>query len=293
MSTRACDTVECTPAASERRAPLPCEPRTPPPCEPRAPIVYVTGGKGGVGKTVLAANLCARLAADGARVLLVDLDLGLADADVLLQHCAALGLFDALHDGVDLAQCVSATAHGFDLLAGVAGEREWAALSAERRGRLVDGLRALAQRYDLVVADGSPGIGEDVLAFAAAADRVLLVTTPDPLALADGYGLLKALHARSEATEPEIPTPEIVVNRARDLAEAEFTASRLRTVSERFLARSPAWAGWLPESRAMARTCKVRGRLVDEVPGTSAEACLAALAHRLRPARSPRRAAIR
>lgn len=254
----------------------------------RAPIVYVTGGKGGVGKTVLAANLCARLAGDGARVLLVDLDLGLADADVLLQHCSALGLLDAVRDGVDLAACVAHTAHGFDLLAGIAGEREWAMLGGEHRSRLVDGLRRLAHGYDLVVADGSPGIGEDVLAFAAAADRVLLVTTPDALALADAYGLLKALHERSETTEPEIPTPEVVVNRARDLSEAEFTASRLRTVSERFLARSPAWAGWLPESRAMAGACKVRSHSADEVPGTSAEACLAQLARRLRPARAPR-----
>ena len=255
-----------------------------PPRAARGPIVYVTGGKGGVGKTVIAANLCARLAADGARVLLVDLDLGLADADVLLQHASVLGLLDAVRDGIDLARCVAETAHGFDLLAGIAGESAWATLTAAHRQRLVEGLRELAHDYDLVVADGSPGIGEDVLAFAQSADRVLLVTTPDPLALADGYGLLKALHARSEACQPEIPTPDIVVNRARDLSEAEFTALRLRTVSERFLARSPRWAGWIPESSAMARTCKVRRAFADEVPRTSAEACLSELAKRIRPA---------
>lgn len=261
-------------------------PEAPASTSERGPIVYVTGGKGGVGKTVLSANLCARLAGDGARVALVDLDLGLADADVLLQHCSALGLLDALRDGVDLSACVARTAHGFDLLAGISGEGAWAVLTLDQRRWLIDGLRRLARNYDVLVADGSPGIGEDVLSFAAAADRVILVTTPDPLALADAYGLLKALHERSETNGPEIPTPEIVVNRARDLSEAEFTATRLRTVSERFLARSPRWAGWLPESRAMAQTCKVRRKAADEVPGTSAEACLAQLAKRLRPAHS-------
>jgi flagellar biosynthesis protein FlhG len=254
----------------------------------RGTIVYVTGGKGGVGKTVISAHLCARLAADGARVLLVDLDLGLADADVLLRHCSALGLLDALRDGVDLSACVARTEYGFDLLAGIAGDSAWSALDLEQRRWLIEGLRSLALDYDLVIADGSPGIGDDVLSFAQAADRVLLVTTPDPLALADAYGLLKALHQRSETSDPEIPTPEIVVNRARDLAEAEHTAKRLRTVAERFLARSPRWAGWLPEARAMSQACKVRSGLVDEVQRTSAEACLAELARRLRPNRTPR-----
>jgi flagellar biosynthesis protein FlhG len=246
-------------------------------------IVYVTGGKGGVGKTAIATHLCARLAREGARVLFVDLDLGMADGDVLLRHCGGLGLLDALRDGVELSQCVSETAHGFDMITGVAGESEWSALSSERRRWLVEGLRDLAGSYDALVADGSPGIGEDVLEFAAAADRVLLVTTPDPLALADAYGLLKALHQRSEQSSREIPTPEIVVNRAGDLAEAERTAARLRNVAERFLARSPRWAGWVPESRSLARLFRGRGPAADEVGEPCAEDCLTRLARRLRP----------
>jgi flagellar biosynthesis protein FlhG len=246
----------------------------------RAPLVYVTGGKGGVGKTVLSVNLCAALARRGARVLLADLDLGLADADVLLRHCSARNLADALAHGAALSDCVERTAYGFDLIAGVAGAREWAGLSSERRSELLDALRGLARRYDLVVADGSAGIGESVLAFAAASDHVLLVTTPDPMALTDAYGLLKALHERSECEGPEIPTPDVVVNRARDLAEAERTAARLRDVAERFLARSPRWVGWLPESAPVARSCRTQRPFGHEAGAGSAHACLDSLAAR-------------
>ena len=49
-----------------------------------APFVLVTGGKGGVGKTTVAANLGVDLAREGRRVLLVDLDLGLANLDLTL-----------------------------------------------------------------------------------------------------------------------------------------------------------------------------------------------------------------
>ncbi len=246
----------------------------------RAPLIYVTGGKGGVGKTVLSVNLAAALARGGARVLLADLDLGLADADVLLRHCSARGLLDVLAGGAPLKECVSETAHGFDFLAGVSGERAWSALGDERRDALLDGLRDVATGYDLVVLDGASGIGEDVLALAAACDRVLLVTTPDPTALTDGYGLLKALHERGEALGPEIPTPEVVVNRARDLVEAEGTAQRLRHVAERFLARSPRWAGWLPESVRIHASCREQRPFGGERGASSAHACLDQLAAR-------------
>jgi len=246
----------------------------------RAPILYVTGGKGGVGKTVLSVNLCAALARRGARVLLVDLDLGAADADVLLRHTGARGLIDVLAEDARLADCASATAHGFDFVPGVSGSRDWAALGDDVRRRLVRTLREAARGYDLVVLDGSPGIGADVLALAAEADSVLLVTTPEPTALTDAYGLLKALHERSEALDPEIPTPEVVVNRARDLSEAESTAARLRDVAQRFLARSPRWAGWMPESGTVTESCRSQRPFGADARATSVHSALDALAAR-------------
>ncbi len=246
----------------------------------RAPILYVTGGKGGVGKTVVCVNLCAALARRGVRVLLVDLDLGAADADVLLRHVDARGLIDVLAEGARVADCASRTAHGFDFVPGVSGVRDWSALGEAARGALMLAVRQAACGYDLVVLDGSPGIGADVLAFAAEADSVLLVTTPELTALTDAYGLLKALHERSEALDPEIPTPEVVVNRARDLSEAERTAGRLRDVAQRFLARSPRWAGWLPESGTVTESCRDQRPFGASSRATSAHTCLDALAAR-------------
>src|SRR4051812_39547534 len=51
---------------------------------PILPAIAVTGGKGGIGKTCIAVNLAVALAELGAKPLLVDFDLGLANADVLL-----------------------------------------------------------------------------------------------------------------------------------------------------------------------------------------------------------------
>jgi len=220
----------------------------------QAPFVFVTGGKGGVGKTLVAANLALELARRGKRVLLADLDLALSNLNVLLRLPGTRSLEPFLARRASLEECLVKSGTGVDVLPGASGARELAVLPHADRERLLEGLAQLARSYDLVIADGSAGIGPDVLSFATAADHVLLVTTPEPTALTDAYGLVKALHAHGEAGEHEVPTPELIVNLAAGIEEAESSATRLRGVCERFLARSPKLAGWLPRSLAVARS---------------------------------------
>ena len=106
-----------------------------------------------------------------------------------------------------------------------------------------------------MIADSGAGIGQDVLAFATCADLVLIVTTPDPTALTDAYGLVKALDAHAIASDVEVPTPELFINLVDGVDEARDTARKLRLVCERFLARSPRLAGWLPRSRIIRAAC--------------------------------------
>ena len=136
----------------------------------------------------------------------------------------------------------------------------------------------------LALTAGDPaGIGPDVLALARAADRVLVATTGDPAALTDAYGLVKALDARF----PETPTPELVPNLARDVDEAERLAGRLAGVCERFLARRPRMAGWLPASPRVARSVRAGRPFVlpargsNRLPDTLEARCVTALARRL------------
>ena len=247
----------------------------------RAPFLLVTGGKGGVGKTILSANLALELARRGRRVLLVDLDLGLADVAVLLRLAPAREIEDALAGRCTLAECVVRGPCGLDVLPAGAGTVAMGRLEPAQRDDLLRGLAALAAGYDLVLGDGAAGIGPDALAFAAAADHVLLVTTPDAAALADAYGLIKALHSVGEAGGREVATPELVVNQTSGLEEAERTAAKLRSVCERFLSRSPQSAGWLPASAEVARSARTQSPFVLDARAGLAHGCLKALAGRV------------
>ena len=107
----------------------------------------------------------------------------------------------------------------------------------------------------MVVGDSAAGVGADVLAFAALADRVvLIVSTPDLAALTDAYGLIKALDQHGVRHGVDIPTPEVLVNHASGVEEGRAVARKLRSICERFLARSPRQAGWLPRGLGRAQS---------------------------------------
>ncbi len=219
------------------------------------PFVLITGGKGGVGKSTLALNLALSLAREGRRVLLVDLDLGLGDIETLLSLPAGPSVEQVLQ-GKDLASCLRRGPAGLDVLTAPSGNERLARGSQELRERLLEELASLAGRYELVIGDSAAGIGPDVLAFAGIADRVLVTTTPEVAALTDAYGLIKALDSYSARLGMDVPTPELVVNQASDVAEADGIARKLRSICERFLCRSPRQAGWLPRSGVIERSAR-------------------------------------
>ncbi len=250
-----------------------------------SPLVYVTGGKGGVGKSSLALNLACELGKRGRRVLLVDLDLGLGDLAVMLKKSGGKCVEDYLDGRAPIEGCLTPLGldggGAVDLLAGAAGSGELARPDRARRSRLFDGLRSLAPHYDVVLADGAAGIGPDVLAFAGAADSVLAVATPEPASITDVYGILKALSAWSDSAGVEVPTPGLVLNRVAGASEALSVVSRLATVTRRFLSRNPRLIGWVPESRSVREAVLAQRAFVQSAPRALAAQCVGRLAARV------------
>ena len=245
------------------------------------PFVLVTGGKGGVGKSTVAMNLAALLGHVGARPLLVDLDFGLANLDVLLGVEPKRRLGAHLSGEAELSDCLLEAPGGITLLpAGSAQGEIPVPMDENARARLLRGLCHIAPEYGVILGDSAAGVGSEVLSFAAQADRVLVVTTPDPAALTDAYGVIKALDRWASDHGQELPTPELLVNLCQSADEAKRQVAGLIQACRTFLGRSPRLVGWLPRGRVVLQACLARRPFVLDAPKAPATRQLARLAHR-------------
>lgn len=240
---------------------------------PRPLTLAVTSGKGGVGKTNVAVNLCACLSARGMKVTLVDTDPGLANADLLFGVQARYDLGHFVTGQHELGEIVVDSPAGVSLVAGGSGRgsTEWTEFD---RRRLLSALPHLGG--DLVLLDCGGGIGRSVIGLASRADEVLVVTTPEPTALADAYATVKTLI--SEGYSSPI---RILMNMVDSRAEAKAAMGRLRGVVEKFLNFTVADAGYLLHDTHVELAVRQRTPFVVRYPKCSASLCMKAVAARL------------
>src|SRR6185437_9584115 len=153
-------------AATSRAAPV--QPKR------RASVIAVTSGKGGVGKSNIAVNLAIQLAAAGKQVVLLDADLGLANADVLCNVDLKCNLAHVIARRKELHEVLVPAPGGFSLIGGASGLARMADLSDDDRQRLVDALGDLERVADVILIDTGAGISPNVLSFTRVADHVLV-----------------------------------------------------------------------------------------------------------------------
>lgn len=169
-------------------------------------VFVITSGKGGTGKTTLAAGLSSCLAAMGKRVLAIDCDIGLSNLDIALgmTDCASITFLDVMMENHMLSDAPEhPVISGLQLL--TAPSRTRSGLVDEVIfGRLIEEAK---ESYDFVILDAPAGIGFGFELASMYADRAIIVSTGDPAALRDGQMTASLLMDRG------LQRVELVVNR--------------------------------------------------------------------------------
>lgn len=193
--------------------------------------ISVISNKGGVGKTHLSINMAYSLAQKGARVLLIDADLGNADVSNKLKIFPKYHLMDFLAKRKQMAELLYRTRYGFDLIASSYGEFKLANLYHVQKVKFINHFKTIAQRYEFVIFDLGAGIGRTVMDFALAADQTIIVTTPQDVI--SGYACSRAIFSRfkeiEEAMEKKLSnyeprltfSPIMAINQATNLRQGQ------------------------------------------------------------------------
>ncbi len=209
-----------------------------PPLVTRHRTIAFTSGKGGVGKSNLVLNTGLALARRGRRVALLDGDLGLASINVLLGISPRHDLRHVLAGERQMRDIILQGPHGLSIIPAGSGIAELANLDDESRELLLGQLATLAETVDYLLIDTGAGISDTVLNLIAASDEAIVVTRPEPTALADAYALIKVIVNQ----EPAYPF-HLLINMVRDARQAEQVFGSLEQILVRFLGYQPGNAG--------------------------------------------------
>jgi len=156
-------------------------------------IIAIGGGKGGVGKSFASVNLAQLYAQQGLKTLIVDLDLGSANAHTLLgvkQNSPTLSDF-LRGDATQMEQIVTETdQENLFMISGSGDDLDIANVNDSSVERISSQIESL--KYDIKILDLGAGTHNTTLSFFVMADHSLLVTNPDPTSLENAYRFLKA-----------------------------------------------------------------------------------------------------
>ncbi|HEX4452435.1 MAG TPA: P-loop NTPase [Kofleriaceae bacterium] len=241
---------------------------------PARRAVAVTGGKGGIGKSTLSVNLAVAYAQAGAKTLLVDTDLGMADLNLLLGVAPEKNVLDAL-GGAAVADVLVDT-HGVKLLPGLNGSNVLANLGVGGLRRILELVESLAPKFDSLVIDVAAGISSAQTMFAGATSSVVVVVNPEPLSIADAYACLKVL-----ATEHAVTHAHIVANRVLSRAHADEVTARLTALVNRFLDLDVTVLPPIPSDPAVAEAAQIGVPLLVHSPDAPAARAIRSVAKAL------------
>ena len=246
-------------------------------------LLVISGGKPGVGATTVAVNLAVTLSSDALRVVLVDANFARASIAVQCGVSDAIGIGDVLTGRRSVHEAIQRGPAGLQIIAGLPAGASRGSIPQCVSPRVRRQFQSLAPHADWVVIDCGHDSHSLVSEFWSAAEQVLLVTSPDAVAVMDSYALVKTILSSQQPARPL----GLVVNQAADEAIATDVHRRIDLSCRRFLGVSPEFAAALPRDPLAAHLARGTLPLTMQSPAGPLALAIQQLAYRAIQSRDP------
>jgi flagellar biosynthesis protein FlhG len=239
-------------------------------------FLTVVSGKGGVGKSNVALNLAIAYGAIGKKTIILDADLGMANVNVLMGIVPRYNISHIITHNKTLKDVVVETEYGISLIAGASGISQLANATEEARLQFLEEIQGLGD-YDIIIVDTGAGASSNVVAFAEAADDVIVVTTQEPTAITDAYSMIKILSQDAK----QINNLHLVINRVYSSAEGEKVADKLLGISKQFLSLPLDYLGFVYEDPLVRDSVKKQKPFFWSQKKARSSQCISQLVNKL------------
>ena len=236
----------------------------------------VASGKGGVGKTNIVVNLALILGQWGQKITILDTDLGMANVDILLDLNSRFTLIDVIQGRKDLHDVILRGPANVEVIPGGSGLSQIVNLDRQQREQLIARFSALEEKGGLLLVDCSAGLSHDVLSFIAAADELILVTTPEPTAITDVYSIIKIVNNYRLHTHVNL-----IVNMVNNARDGENVFKRIKRVCENFLEIEVVFLGGIEYDQSVQKAVLSSYPYALQFPRSRAAQCTRHIARRI------------
>ncbi|ABR36361.1 MinD/ParA family protein [Clostridium beijerinckii] len=238
-------------------------------------IITVTSGKGGVGKSNFVVNLAILLQNKGKKVLIFDADLGMGNDDVLMGLYPKYNIFDIIFTGLEIKDIIITGTNGVDLIPAGSALSKAQELEEDQKKLFIEKLEMLDE-YDYIIMDTGAGVNKDVLSFIAASEELIIVITPEPTSLTDGYSLIKSTDHYSLQSKAKV-----IVNKALTKEEGEETYNKFNRAVTKFLKIDVEYLGCILEDKKLVQSVKQQKPFVVLYPNCDASKDIEKIAGKL------------
>lgn len=213
--------------------------------------IAIVSGKGGVGKSNFSTNFAINLSKLGKKVVVLDMDIGMGNVNILIGKTAQYNLKHYLFGEATLDEVMYEGPHSLNYISGGSGMSSVMEWSKDMVEALFSAFEELQKSFDYILFDMGAGATNWSLDLINAIDEIIVITTEEPTAITDAYSMMKYIHVR----DPE-KTIYLLCNRAYSREEGQETLNRLDSTMKQFLKKDVIILGSLPEDPVVRKAVR-------------------------------------